>query len=271
MRPLRGLRWAGYRARAAADDDGDPWWDCDLSVGVQSLRDIHISVPEAITPAGLAAAQYIAALPEMAHGTRDVLCSDSLCALTFAACGSEVTAFQAPGEEDRAEALRQMAKAQQLNLATSTFDLMAEGEPLPIEGEKKRYYGASSGKANLLVLADVLYDEASAKRMAVVVAEAVKISAWVILADHGPPSSWRKAFLELLEKELFDVDCGCPNFDDACIVEQPELGWQAEPVALLRLNAPLFATALVSGYESLEERRGFALSPPTLQVVENGH
>ena len=238
-------------------------------MGVESAREMQISVPEAaITPAGLAAAQYIAALPEMVHGTRDVLCSDSLCALTFAACGSKVTAFQAPGEEERAQALQQVAEAQQLHVTTAPFDLMADGEPLPIEGSEKQYYGAASGRANLLLLADCLSDEASARRMAVVVGEAVKISAWVILADQGPSSPWRELFLELLEKELAYVDCGHPHFDDDCIVEQPELGWQAEPVALLRLNAPMSAAALNTGFGSLEERRGFALPPPTVQAIQ---
>ena len=131
-----------------------------------------------------------------------------------------------------------------------------------------RASGKLRARRNLLVLVDVLRDEPSAQRMAVMVGEAVKLSAWVILADQGSPSPWRKAFLELLEKELAFVDCGCPHFDDDCIVEQPELGWQAEPVALLRLNAPMFAAALDSGYESLEERRGFSLPPPTVQVTE---
>ena len=225
----------------------------------------RVSVPEAVTPAGLAAAQYLAALPEMVHGTRDVFCTDSLCALTLSAFGSTVAAFSAPGDEARAEALQQTAESQQLRVATSTFDLMAEGEPLPIVGREKQYYGDSIGNANLLVFADVLSDEPSAQRMAAVVSEAVQLGAWVILADRSP-SPWRKTFLELLEVELRYVDCGHPHFDDDCIVEQPELGWKAEPVALLRLNSPMFAAALNSGYGSLEERRGFALPPPTVQA-----
>ena len=209
----------------------------------------------------------IAALPEMAHGTRDVLCSDSLCALTMAACGSRVTAFHATGDEARAEALQKAAESQKLRVATSTFDLMAEAAPLPIVGKEKKYYGDSTGNANLLIFADVLSDEPSAKRMSVVVSEAVQLGAWVILADHAP-SPWRKTFLELLEHELRYVDCGHPHFDDEFIVEQPELGWEAEPVALLRLNAPMFAAALNTGYGSLEERRSFELPPPTVQLVD---
>jgi len=200
----------------------------------------RISLSEAITPAGFAAAQYLAALPDMAHGTRDVLCSDSLCALTMAAFGSKVTAFHAPGDEARAEALQHTAESQQLCLTTSTFDWMKEGEALPIVGRDKQYYGDSLGKANLIVFADVLADEPSAKRMAALVSEAVQMGAWVILADQSP-SPHRKTFLELLEIELRYVDCGHPYFDEDRIVEQLELGWEAEPVALLGLNAPMFA------------------------------
>ena len=94
----------------------------------------------------------------MVHGTRDVWCTDSLCALTMAACGSTATAFHAPGDEARAEALKQTAEAQQLPVATLAYDLMAEGEPLPIVGREKQYYGDSIGNANLLVFADVLSD-----------------------------------------------------------------------------------------------------------------
>lgn len=233
------------------------------------LHLMDISVPEAVTPAGLAAAQYIAALPEMAHGTRAVLCSDSLCALTMAACGSRVTHFHAPGDEARAEALLETAELQQLPITSTTFDLMAEAEPLPIVGREKKYYGDGTGNANLLIFTDVLSDAPSATRMAMVVSEAVQLGAWVILADQAP-SPWRKTFLELLEAELRYVDCGLPHFDDDCVVQQLELGWEAEQVALLRLNAPMFAAAIDKGkgmqYGSLEERRGFALPPPKVQV-----
>ena len=155
----------------------------------------------------------------------------------------------------------------ELGVKTAKFDLMKEGEPLPIVGREKKSYGDSIGKSNLLVFTDVLPDEPSAQRMALVVSEAVQLGAWVILADQGP-SPWRKAFVDQLAYELRYVDCGHPNFDDDCLVEQPELGWEAEPVALLRLNAPMFAAALNSGYNSLEERRGFALPPPTVELVE---
>ena len=234
-------------------------------VANERLELIELKVPSGIpvTPAGLTAAQYVAALPEMAHGTRDVLCSDGLCALTLAACGSNVNAFHAVNEEARAKALKEMAESQQLRLATSTFNLMQEGAPLPIVGQEKTYYGDSGGNSNLLIFTDVLSDEPSARRMSVVVSEAVKLGAWIILADPAP-SPWRKTFLELLEKELITVDCGHPHFDDDCLIDQPELGWEAVPVALLRLNSPMFAAALNTGYNSLEERRGFALPPPTV-------
>ena len=161
--------------------------------------------------------------------------------------------------------MQRSAESQKLSVDTSSFDLMAD-MPLPIVGRAKQAYGDSIGKANLLVFADILSDEVSAQRMATRVSEAVQLGAWVILGDSAP-SPWREAFLELLEVELRYVDCGHPYFDDDCIVEQPELGWQAEPVALLRLNAPMFAPALESGYMSLEERRGFALPPPSVQVA----
>ena len=165
-------------------------------MGVPGLRELEISAPEPITPAGLAAAQYIAALRQMAHGTRDVLCSDSLCALTLqhAAARSPRSRRRAKA---RAEVLLRAAEAQECD----DLDLRHYGRRRAATHlEEKQYYGASSGQANLLVLADVLSDEASAQRMAVVVAEAVKISAWVIVADQGPRASpVRKTFLDLLE------------------------------------------------------------------------
>lgn len=249
-----GLAAAGLSTRTTVTLGG---------VANERAKLMEVTVSEPFTPASLAAAQYLAALPEMAHGTRDVLCGDGLCALTLAACGSKVDAFRAPGEDASAQALRQVAEEQRLDVTLKTFDLMAEGEPLPIVGREKRYYGDAGGNSNLLVFTDALPDEPSARRMSVVIADAVKLGAWVILADPEP-SPWRSTFLELLEKELFTVDCGYPYFDDAILVEQPELGWEAEEVALLRLNSPMFAAALDTGYDSLLERRGFALPPPTV-------
>ena len=98
------------------------------------------------------------------------------------------------------------------------------------------------------------------------VAEAIQLGAWVLIGD-SETTSCRSTFLDLLEEELRYVDCGVPHFDEPCTVEQPSLGWAAEPVALLRLNSPGFAPALNTGYNSLEERRGFALASPTVELM----
>ena len=101
--------------------------------------------------------------------------------------------------------------------------------------------------------------------MAVRVAEAVQLGAWIIVGD-SLPSPHRALFLERLEAELRFVDCGFPVFDDECEVEQLSLGWSSERVQLLRMNAPGFAPALNTGYNSLEERRVHALPNPNVEL-----
>ena len=201
---------------------------------------------------------------ELALPSRKVLCFDPLCALTAAACGGKVTSFHTTAEA--LELMERAAEAQQLSLATSKLDLMSAEEPLPIDDQTAPTYGTATGIANLVILTDVLADEVSSSRMAARVAEAVKLGAWVLLADQKP--SCRQTFLDLLEVELRYVDCGHPYFDAECIVEQPSLGWESE-VALLRLNSPGYAPALSTGYLSLEERRGFALPSPTVEVADD--
>ena len=202
-----------------------------------------ITVGGSPTPAALTISQYLAALPEVALQRRNVLCTDELCAATAAAAGGQVDAGWLDG-----------------------FDMASE-DPLPFVGQTKPAYGTAIGTANLIIFADALSDEASARCMAVRVAEMVENGAWVLLADGDPASTCRKTFLDELEVGLRYVDCGHPYFDDGCLIEQPSLGWEAEPVALLRLNAPGFAPALNTGYLSLEERRGFELPSPIVECV----
>jgi len=225
-----------------------------------------IAVPGAISPASLAIAQYLAALQhdtELALPNRKVLCFDQLCALTAASCGGTVTFFDT--DTRTLEVTQRAAEAQQLSLKTSTLDLKAVAEPLPIDDQTAPTYGTATGIANLVILSDVLADETSAQCLATRVGEAVKLGAWVLLADEKP--SCREAFLDLLEVELRHVDCGCPYFDAECAIDQKlSLGWATE-VALLRLNSPGYAPALDTGYLSLEERRGFSLPGPVVQVT----
>jgi hypothetical protein len=149
-----------------------------------------------------------------------------------------------------------------------SFDLADLNSPLPMSGRTNHHsYGTGVGAANLVVLTDVLRNDDQARCMALRVAECVRLGAWVILGDAA--SSCRQTFLDLLEVELRFVDCGHPSFDKPFLIEQPSLGWASEPVQLLRLNSPGFAPALASGYRSLEERRGYKLPPPVVEVLES--
>jgi hypothetical protein len=198
---------------------------------------------EVITPASLGIAQYIAALPDLAG--RNVLCENDLCASTAAAAGGKVN-----------------------RTWLQSFDLADLNSPLPMSGRTNHHsYGTGVGAANLVVLTDVLRNDDQARCMALRVAECVQLGAWVILGDAA--SSCRQTFLDLLEVELRFVDCGHPSFDKPFLIEQPSLGWASEPVQLLRLNSPGFAPALASGYRSLEERRGYKLPPPVVEVLES--
>lgn len=203
-----------------------------------------ITTQQALTPASLAVAQYIAALPDVALVRRSVLCEDFLCASAAEAAGGKVN-----------------------RTWLASFDLADLASPLPMTGQTKPKYGTGIGTANLVVMSDVLSTEEDACCMAARVAECIQLGAWVIVGDTMP-SPHRAIFLEKLEAELRFVDCGFPVFDDPCVVEQPSLGWMSETVQLLRMNAPGFAPALNTGYNSLEERRGHVLPSPVVEVSE---
>ena len=217
-------------------------WKGPLKIALGGLG-APLITQKSITPASLAVAQYIAALPEVALLSRNVLCEDEVCAMAAAAASGKVN-----------------------RTWLNQFDMSDLDAPLPMVGQTKPAYGTAVGVANLIVLVDILADDEIARCMAVRVAEAVKLGAWVIVGDAASAS--RQTFLDVLEVELRYVDCGHPKFDEACIVQQPLLGWSSEPVQLLRLNSPGFAPALDTGYMSLEERRGFELPSPVVEILE---
>ena len=114
------------------------------------------------------------------------------------------------------------AKAAKLtaNLETRVFDLDGK-KPLP--------------HADLVICADLLYDDRLASIVAKRVVEARQRGSWVLVADprRGP----RETFLKKM-RELTPAAEPVALFDESRTVRLPQVGWKEKGVEIMSLHAP---------------------------------
>ena len=187
-------------------------------------------------PAAVAIAQELSALPPDALRGVSVLelgCGNGLCSLTAALLGaSPVVATDVSA--DALTLTTEAARAMRLPVETRHFDLGGR-EPLP--------------PADLVIAADLLYDETLAAAVAVRTLEAAERGSWVLVADgrRGP----RSVFLRTLRERAGATRAAAYTFELSRTVRLAQVGWKEKHVDVLSLNAPP-ATAASSDDESSE-------------------
>jgi predicted nicotinamide N-methyase len=171
-------------------------------------------------PAAVAISQHLVALPENSLCGMTVLelgCGNGLCSLAAASVGAD-SVLATDRSPDALVLTREAAAVGNLPIATELFDLASQ-RPLP--------------EADLVVCADLLYDEHLAELVAIRTVEAMRRGSWVLVADcrRGPRHSFLKKMHELVQGTTFE-------FDESRTVALPAVGWKAKHVDILSLNAP---------------------------------
>lgn len=193
------------------------WWE-EQSIG-QDAKNPHGAK---LWPAAVAISQRLTMLP---HGTlhgKTVLelgCGNGLCSLAAAAAGAE-SVIASDLSVDALGLTSEAAKAAKLTVETRVFDLDGK-EPLP--------------DADLVICADLLYDDRLAALVAVRVVEARQRGSWVLVADprRGP----RETFLKKM-KELTPPTEPLALFDESRKVRLPQVGWKEKGVEIMSLHSP---------------------------------
>ena len=204
-----------------------------LSIGVQEINDWdwweEQSLDESanpygakLWPAAVAVAREIAQLPLEGKSVLELGCGNGLCSLAAAASGA-ASVLATDLSADALGLTADAAKAAQLPVATAELDLGGP-EPLP--------------PADLVVAADLLYDEALAALVAARVAEAMRRGSAVLVGSdlqRGP----RHGFLAKLRELAPPRGADEPPlaFDDSVRVALPAVGWKEKRIGMLRLNA----------------------------------
>lgn len=227
--PLRMMAISGVeRRRVPVELGGDPpltlhvdevadwsWWDLESEAPGSNPYGAKL------WPAALAIAEYLAALPAPALQGLSVLelgCGNGLCSMAAASRGaSRVVASDLSA--DALQLTREAVARQKLAVETLQFDLGDRASPLP--------------PADLLIAADLLYDDTLAAHVATRVAEAVQRGTWVIVGDAR--RAGRQAFLQ----QLREVSAGEPPcFGPGTSVQLKAVGWKHKHVDLMHANTP---------------------------------
>ena len=119
------------------------------------------------------------------------------------------------------------AAAEGLAVRTQQLDLGDSSVPLP--------------PADLVIAADVLYDETLAAHVARRVHEAAARGSWVIVGDQdrGPRKTFVRTLRELYRPGASGSAPAMPwAFDEHRTVRLAEVGWKAKPVDLMHINRP---------------------------------
>lgn len=194
------------------------WWE------EESARPGSNPFGAKLWPAALAVAEHLASSPSACLSGLRVLeigCGNGLCSLVAAARGASVTATDvAPAA---LELTRQAASAQSLAVDATAFDLGC---------------AAALPAAELVVAADLLYDDELAGLVARRVAEAVRRGSWVLVGDEN--RSGRDVFLRRL-RELLGRAHGEVAFEPR-VVRLAALKWKEKRVGLMEFNAPEVAS-----------------------------
>jgi predicted nicotinamide N-methyase len=197
------------------------WWD------EQSVDERANPYGAKLWPAAVAVAREVALLPPGALDGKTVLelgCGNGLCSLTAAASGA-ASVLATDLSEDALGLTAEAASAADLPVLTSRFDLGGP-EPLPA--------------ADLVIAADLCYDEQLAAALAVRVAQAVRRGSWVLVGSdlqRGP----RHGFLRKLRELVPPPSGGLAElaFDDSARVALQQVGWKEKRIGMLRLNVPV--------------------------------
>ena len=176
-------------------------------------------------PAAVAVARYINSLPLQGKTVLELGCGNGLCSLAAAQAGATSViatdlSADALGLTDEACAINDVK-----SVTTQILDLGGK-ESLPA--------------ADVVVCADLLYDDDLAALVAKRAVEASQRGSWVIIGTdlkRGP----RLTFLKKL-KELHPGSEESFTFDDCHSVALKAVGWKEKTVGMLQLNAPDSAT-----------------------------
>ena len=185
-------------------------------------------------PAAVAVAEFLAALPLERWQGLTVLelgCGNGLCSMVAAIRGARsvlATDISMDALVLTAEAAMEQGlydPQEQSSFATLQFDMADRAAPLP--------------PADLVIAADLLYDEHLATIVAGRVAEAAKRGSWVVVGDQR--RSGRDAFLRSLHERMAIKGAHTYTFDpparETC-VRLPQVGWKEKRCGLLRINDP---------------------------------
>ena len=227
--PLRMMAIAGVeRRRVPVSLGGDPplmlhvdevadwsWWDRESEAPGSNPYGAKL------WPAALAIAEHLAALPASALQDLSVLelgCGNGLCSMAAAARGaSRVVASDLSA--DALQLTREAVARQKLSVDTLQLDLGDRSTPLP--------------PADLVIAADLLYDDTLAAHVATRVAEAIQRGSWVIVGDA------RRAGREAFMQKLREVSAGTPPcFGPSTSVRLKAVGWKQKHVDLMHVNTP---------------------------------
>lgn len=236
--PLRMMAISGVeRRRVPVELGGDPpltlhvdevadwaWWDRESGASGSNPYGAKL------WPAALAIAEHLAALPAPALQGLSVLelgCGNGLCSMAAAARGaSRVVASDLSA--DALQLTREAVARQQLSVETLQLDLGDRDTPLP--------------PADLVIAADLLYDDTLAAYVATRVAEAVQRGSWVIVGDA------RRAGRETFVQKLREVSAGEPPcFGPGTSVRLKAVGWKQKHVDLMHVNTPSWLTEDLEG------------------------
>jgi len=210
------------------------WWT------QQSQRSDSNPFGAKLWPAALGIAEHLASLPtsgwEHVDSALDCCCGNGLVSMALASRGvGTVTASDI--SPLALELTSQAAALQDLNVATLHFDL---GCPAPLPD------------AELVVFADLFYDEALGRLVAKRVAEATKRGSWVIVGSHV--RSGREAYLKRLGQLLGD-EGAMPAFKDTRIVRSTELRWKEKRCSLMEFNTPTWVHEGYAMYADGQRRK----------------
>ena len=171
-----------------------------------------------IWPGAVAAARRLDGLASDGRLGRvlEIGCGNGFASLAAAALGAE-SVLATDVSAAALELTKRAALEQNLQVTTQLFDVFAK-TPLP--------------EADLLVAADLFYDEALAAAVADRVKEALRRGTGVLVAGE-PSRPARHVFLESLRQDLPDVD-----FEPPTRLQLTDANWKAKLIEVLYLEAP---------------------------------
>ena len=200
-------------------------------------------------PAAVAVARDLVALPSGTLQGMTVLelgCGNGLCSLAAAMAGAG-SVVASDLSVDALALVGEAADNAQLSVDLRVLDLSNTTDPLP--------------PAELVIAADLMYDDDLARHVAVRVAEAARRGSWVIVAD--PKRGPREAFLRKL------AECGEKHaFSERQTVRLDALKWKEKKVEVMHINRP--ASAATRTCALLSDELGDEELPPEIEVGAGG-